>query len=200
MTDPQLPPPPPGFVPPSAPTGATQPYPGTTAGPAYQAPPGAYDAPVGGYAAPGSGYAAPGGGYAAPAPAQPGSPALGVIALLLSLVAAIIAPLLVGIVAYQIGSQLPSIANDLNMYTNDLSFLAPVRDQVLWGEISFWAGTLVGVAAVVIGIFAIAKRRGRAQGIAGLIIALVAPFIYFIVLFFALMVGAGAGAVATYGA
>jgi hypothetical protein len=77
--------------------------------------------------------------------------------------------------------------------TDDLRVLAPVRDQVLWAELSFWLGTIVGIAAIVIGIIAIAKRRGRGTGVAGLIIAVLGAAIFFIVLVSALAAGSAAG-------
>lgn len=41
-------------------------------------------------------------------------------------------------------------------------------------------GTLAGVAALVLGIVAVALKRGRAQGVAAIIIAAVAPVVSFI--------------------
>ena len=196
VTDPQLPPPvpnvpaaPPAYQPPpTAPAYGTHP-----AAPVYQTPPGAYGAPVGG-------YSAPAGGYQAPEPAQPKSPLLGIIAVLLAAVAAVLAPLLSGIAGYQIGSGMPSILQDMDNVGDDLSFLAPVRDQVLWGEIGFWVGTLTGIAAIVLGIMAIAQRKGRGWGIAALIVGVIAPIIFFMVLFISISAGTAAGAVSLYGA
>jgi hypothetical protein len=38
-------------------------------------------------------------------------------------------------------------------------------------------GTIVGVGAIVLGILAIALKRGRAQGVAAVVIAAIAPFV-----------------------
>lgn len=170
MTDPQLPPPP----------------------PQYQTPPGAYGAPVGG-------YSAPAGAYQVPQPAQPKSAALGVISFVLSIVAAVVSSIIVGIAGYQVGHGLPTIMNDIDSATSDLSFLSPVRDQVLMGEIAFWVGTLAGIAAIVLGIMAIAKRQGRVWGIIALILAVIGPVLFLVVLGITLTAGAGAGAVTYYG-
>lgn len=175
----------PGYTAPTAPS-----YPAPAA-PTYQAPPGAYPAPVGG-------YSAPAGAYQAPAPAQPKSSALGIVAFALSIVAAVVAPIIGGAAAYQIGYKLPSVTDQLNESTNDLSFLAPVRDQVLMGEISFWLGTLTGIAAIVLGIMAIAKRAGRAWGITALILGVIGPLIFFTVVGVTLGLGASSGAVGFY--
>ena len=43
-----------------------------------------------------------------------------------------------------------------------LALLSPVRDLVLWAEIGFWAGTVLGIWALIQGIVAIATRRGQA--------------------------------------
>ena len=74
-----------------------------------------------------------------------------------------------------------------------------MRDQVLWAEVSFWAGTALGVFALVAGIIAIVKRRGRGPGIAAVIVAVIAPGIYFGVLTTLLSLGASAGALSTFG-
>lgn len=180
-------------APPLPPTGGYPPAPVPPASyPAYQAPAGAYQVPVGG-------YAAPTGGYAAPEAPQRRSSALGILALLLALIVAVVLPIIAGFSAWAIGYGIPDSASDLSTQDFDsLAFLSPVRDQVFWTELTFWAATILGVAAIVIGIVAIVKRRGRAQGIAGLVIAVVAPAIYFTVAFVALGFGATAGAVALY--
>lgn len=175
MTEPQLPPP--------------SPY----SPPAYQAPPGAYGAPVGG-------YSAPSGAYQAPPVAGQGPSTLGIFSFALSIVAAVVASIIVGIAGYQVGFGLPTVMNDIDAATSDLSFLSPVRDQVLMGEIAFWVGALAGIAAIVLGIIAIVKRQGRVWGIVALILAGLGPVIFFIVLSIALTAGAGAGAVSYYGA
>ena len=190
MTDPQLPPPvpqAPAFHPPAAPSHQTPPM------PTYQAPPGAYPAPIGG-------YAASAGPYAPSGPPPQKSPTLGIVAFALSVVAAVVAPLLVGIAGYQIGFTLPSVMSSISSTTDDLSFLSPVRDQVLMGELSFWGGTVAGIAAVVLGIVAIVKRKGRGWAITALIVGVVAPAIFFVVLSVMIGIGASSGAVAFYSA
>ena len=179
MTDPQLPPP--------------APYTPVPPAPAYQTPPGAYPAPVGG-------YGAPAGTYQPPQTAAAGSVALGVVAFVLSVVAGVVAPIIGGIGGYQIGYGLPSVMQYVDPSTSDLSFLSPVRDQVLVGEIGFWVGTVSGLTAIVLGIIAIAKRRGRVWGIVSLILAGIGPVLFFLVLSIMLGIGAGAGAVTYYGA
>lgn len=178
MTEPQLPPPPPSGFPPSA--------------PGYPAPPGAYSVPMGGYSAPSGAY--PG------APTAPGPVTTGVLALVLSLVAAVVTPVVVGVTGYQIGYAFPSVTDYVGSSSDSLAFLSPVRDQVLWAEIAFWVGTVLGVTAIVLGIIAIARRRGRGQGIAGLIIAVLGPMVFFTALTIALSLGASAGTAATFGA
>ena len=171
-----------GQTPPApAPAPATAP----ATAPDYQAPPGAYQVPVGG-------YAAPTGTYDVPDTTRAPSKVLGTISLILALVATVVTPIVAAIAAYQIGRQVPEFSvnsNDLD----SLAILSPVRDQVLLAEISFWAGTVLGIAAIVIAIMAIVRRRGRGQGIAGLIIAAVGPGVFFVVLVIAMAVGSAAG-------
>jgi len=163
--------------------------------PAYSAPPGAYAAPLGGYR-----DAAPAGGYQAPSAPESRSAALGVVALILGIVAAIVAPVLGGISGYAIGREVPGIAEYIGRYTDGtLSFLIPVRDQVLLGEIGLWAGTLSGVFAIVLGIVAIARRRGRGWGIAALVLGAAGAIIFFTVFSIAMGAGAAAGDVSIYG-
>lgn len=205
MTDPQFPQPSNGAVPPIPPAPGGHPAPPQQPAP-YQTPPGAYTAPVGGYTAPVGGYSAPAGGYSPPAgayqapPARaPKSAAVGVIAFVLSLVAAVVAPIIAGIAGYEIGFRMPTVMDDVDSAASDLSFLAPVRDQVLIGEIGFWVGTLAGLAAIVLGIMAIAKRQGRVWGIIALIIGVIGPVMFFVVLVVTLTAGAGSGAITYYG-
>jgi hypothetical protein len=182
-------PPAPGYQPaPAAPS--FQVPPGADAAPidpAHQAPPGAYAAPVGG-------YSATAGAYQPSAAPQPKSPTLGIVAFALSILAAVVASVIAGAAGYQIGFTLPTVVQQIDGTTNDLSFLAPVREQVLMGEVSFWLGTLAGIAAIVLGIMAIVKRAGRAWGITALIIGVLGPVIFFTVLGVTLGIGASAGA------
>jgi uncharacterized membrane protein len=78
---------------------------------------------------------------------------------------------------------------------DSLAFLAPARDQVLWAEISLWTGSILGIAAIVLGIIAIVRKRGRGKGIAAVVIAVVAPAICFVVLIIALALADAAGPV-----
>ncbi|WP_415138369.1 hypothetical protein [Microbacterium sp.] len=171
--------------------GAAAPQTGYPPAPAYPAAPAAPAAPPGAYEVPVGGYAAPQGGYQAPAPTTASGGFLGMLALILALVAAVGMPIIAGITGYAIGAQLPG-----GLDTSDselLRSLSPVRTEVLWAEISFWAGTATGIAAIVIGIIAIRKKQQRGAGIAGLIIAVLGAIIYGIVLFIALAAGAASG-------
>lgn len=147
------------------------------------APPGAYQVPVGG-------YAAPAGAYPVPDTAPRRSGVLGLSALVLALIAAIVAPVIAGINAFAIGLVLPQ---NFSGSTGDLSALSPARTQVLWTELSFWTGTVFGIAAIVIGIIAIRKKQGRGAGIAALIVAVLGAVIFSVVLVIALGAGATAG-------
>ncbi|MFC7789254.1 hypothetical protein ACU045_09760 [Microbacterium sp. MAHUQ-60] len=172
--------------------------PGPSAPPvAPPAPPGSYRVPVGGYAAPMSGRA---GGYQPPqgdpsrsVPAS--SRTTGVVALVLALVAAVVVPIAAGLVAYRIGVLLPGSTRIGvgSSFTDDLSVLTPARAQVLWAEILFWTGTALGIAAMVLGIIATARRRGRGPGIAAIVLSALGPFGYFL----AVSVFLGIGAIAT---
>lgn len=180
MTDPQSPPPS-APVPPYAPASpAAPPAP-------YQAPPGAYQVPVGG-------YAAPSGSYVTPEATPRRSAVLGLVSLVLALVAAVVTPIVAGVTSFEIGRRIPEAITQATGDVNSLAFLSPARDQVLGAELAFWAGTVLGVVAIVLGILAIVRKQGRGQGIAGLIVAVIAPMIFFVVVALAITLGGASGA------
>ncbi|MGA7148519.1 MAG: hypothetical protein WBX17_08550, partial [Microbacterium sp.] len=74
-------------------------------------------------------------------------------------------------------------------YSADLSTYSPVRGWVLVGEIAFWVGTVLGTWALVQGIIAAVKRRGRGSGIAAIVVAAIGPLVFFTVTWGALAVG-----------
>ncbi|MFD5215940.1 hypothetical protein [Microbacterium sp. NPDC058345] len=193
MTEPTSPPVPPhGAVPP--PPATPFPAPGPLAAdsgvpaPGYQAPAGAYRVPVGG-------YQAPAGGYSVPPTTPPASAGLGVFALIAALLAGVVIPVIGGVLGHEIGVRVP--AADIAATTgDDLSFLSPARTQVLWAEISFWAGTVLGVAAIALGIVATVKRRGRGQGIAAIVVAALGPLLFFGATFVLFGIGTATGMMA----
>ncbi|MFB7251665.1 hypothetical protein [Microbacterium sp. NPDC056234] len=170
------------------------------AAPAYQAPVGAYQAPVGAYQAPTGGYQSAAGLYEAPTAPAPQARTTGVLALILALAAAVVTPILGAVAAWEVGRRIPSALGPVSSADLDsLDFLAPARDQVLWAEISFWTGTVLGIAAIVLGIIAIVKRRGGGVGIAGIVVAVIGPVIFFTAVFIALSIGAAIGSAELYG-
>lgn len=162
------------FVPPPVPPAAPLPQ---------APPPGAYRVPVGGYQAPIGGYSAP----AATAPSR----ATGALALVASLIAAVVAPIVAGALALRIG--LLVSVNDLVSAAGDfvVAALSPARTETLWAEIMFWLGTALGLFAIVGGIIAVARRRGRGMGIAAIVIAAIGPVLFFLAV--TLMFGIGNG-------
>ena len=179
-------PPAPPAYPQSAPSAPTaQPYQAPAGAPVYQAsPPGAYQVPVGG-------YQSPAGSYQPPATEPKKSGVLGLIALILSIVAAVVTPIVAGIAGFEIGRRIPG---GLDTTSPDfLSVLSPARDQVLWAEVSFWTGTILGIAAIVIGILAIRKKQGRGDGIAALVVAVLGPIIFWVVVLVTVSTGTATG-------
>lgn len=189
MTDPQqsspVPPPTaPGYPAPSVAPPGYQQQPGA---PVYQAPPGAFSGPAGGYTTP----------YAPTAPPAGGS-GLGRMALLLALLATVVLTIVGAVLAWQVGHGIGSSTDLTNLEnrvsSDDLSILTPVRDLVLWVEITSWTATALGIWALVQGIVAIAKRRGRGPGIAAVIIAALGPFVYALVGYIAFIIALGLAA------
>lgn len=150
--------------------------------PVYQAPPGAFAGPAAGYAAP----------YA-PAATPPHGPALGRIALILSLVATVALTAVAAVLAWQIARGASASVSVSSFESGSLAFLTPVRDLVLWFEITGWTATAIGIWALVQGIVSIAKRRGRGAGIAAVIIAGIGPVVFVGVAYLAVLLGAVVG-------
>lgn len=161
-------------APSAAPSGAPPAAPGWPAHPV-----GVYAPPVG-YAPPAGYPTAPPAGTAPGSPA-PGSPAprssvLGFTALALALVATVGASLVAAIASFNIGLGAGrEVASRPFTGEFDWAVLAPVRDWVLWGEVSFWVGTAIGVWALVQGIVAVVTARGRGAGIAAVVVAALGP-------------------------
>ena len=147
-----------------------------------------FTAPETGYFVPGS---VPSPEQIAPGSALPGSTTqptrstTGIIAFFLALVAVVVPTVAGSISAYLIGAGIDLTASEAEV--ENLSILSPVRDVVLWAEISFWAGTVLGLWALVQGIVALSRGRGRRRGFAiaaivisalGLIIFVVAVFLF----------------------
>jgi len=132
--------------------------------------------------------------YAAPLPERRPDGTLGVVALIDGVIALVGASIAVSIAAYQIGHgagrQLAARALTADF---DWSILAPVRDWVLLGEISFWVGTVFGLWALAQGIVAIVTGRGRGAGIAAVALAVAGPIAFFIALNVFLGLGLAAG-------
>lgn len=128
------------------------------------------------------------------APAEPRGKGLGATALVGALIAAIVAPIAAAIAGYRIGlgASREFTLRDIDDRF-DWSVLAPVRDWVLIAEVSFWVGTVLGLWALIQGIVAIAKNRGRGAGIAALVLAILGPFVFGAAIYFTLVVGAVGG-------
>jgi len=117
--------------------------------------------------------------YGQPPVAVRRSGALGAVALVLALVATAGAGLFGAIAGFNIGIGAGQGLADLPMDGSwDWSILTPVRDWVLLGEVSFWVGTILGVWALVQGIVATVTGRGRATGIAAIVVAALGPIVF----------------------
>lgn len=170
----------------STPSAPGAPTPGGYTPPPGYAPPTGYLPPTG--FAPGSGWA--------PSPPKPArGAALGLTAFLVSLGAAVLAPAAGAIGGYFIGAGTGERLMAGTLGTNfDWSLLSPVRDWVLLAEIGFWAGTALGIWAIVQGIVAIARRAGRGWGIAAVVVAALGPIIFGLTLQALIVAGLAAAA------
>lgn len=179
-----------GWVAPSAPPFGTPTAPPAQAYamPAGYAPPVGYvpGAQVGPGSAPGYG--------SAHAAARPTGRGLGVVALIVAVIATVGAALVVGVAAFAIGV---GTGREIALMPRGGDFewaaLAPVRDSVLLAEVAFWIGTALGLWALVQGVIAMVKDRGRGFAIAAVVIAALGPVLFFVVLQGFLSAGYAAG-------
>ncbi len=134
------------------------------------------------------------------APSAVASRTIGVIALIVALVGIIAATLLSALTGFEAARGAVvhaglSSTSSLEHLSDDeaLALLSPVRGLVLWAEIGFWAGALLGVWAIVQGIVAIATRRGRGPGISAVVVAAVGPIVYGVAVTIAVFAGIAVG-------
>ena len=129
-----------------------------------------------------------------PPPAASRHRPLGAIGLVLALLAGVVASAVGGSAAFIVarGAGAEFIAR--GGQTFDWRVLSPVRDVVLLGEVAFWAGTVLGISALVIGIVATARNLGRGTGIAAIVVSALGPFVFGLLVFVALAAGATASA------
>ncbi len=111
-----------------------------------------------------------------------GKKTLGVVALVFGLVASFGSAILALALAGPAARKLVEYQNENGAFSDfgdiDLSYFSSVRDSVLWLEVSLYAGTIAGIAAIVLGIIAIAQRKGRGLGVTALILGIVGPLIW----------------------
>lgn len=138
-------------------------------------------------------YAAPPGGtLLTPPPERPRGRTLGAVALVLSILAGLGASGVAGFAAFRVARGAGAEFVARGGQSVDWRLLSPVRDDVLVAEIAFWSGTVLGLAALILGIVAIARNLGRGPGIAAVVIAAIAPFVFAALVLLAVTAGAGA--------
>lgn len=140
--------------------------------------------------------------YPGMSPIGPPSPSssshtLGALALAFSLIVLIVSPIIGAIGALLVGSTIGGEVASGRIIDVDslLLALSPVRNTVLVLEIAFWASTILGIWAVVQGIIAIRRRRGRGMGVAAVIIAPLAAVAFALVVTLSIITGMATGSV-----
>ncbi|MDF2666398.1 MAG: Tfp pilus assembly protein PilP [Microbacterium sp.] len=142
-------------------------------------------------------YVAPATGtLLAPPPPKKRRP-LGAFALVAGILSMVLAPAVAGFAAFRVGRGAGSQVVAQGGQNLDLRVLSPVRDLVLVVEVAFWTGTVLGIAALVVGIIATARNSGRPMGIVAIVLAALGPFIFAALV--ALALAAGAGTIADSG-
>ncbi|AZS37336.1 hypothetical protein CVS47_01971 [Microbacterium lemovicicum] len=188
------------YAQPRPPYGQPQPY----AQPPYGSPHAQPQQPYGppqGYARPpqfAAPYAAAPTGTFAPAVEAERGRALGTVALVLALIAFVVPTVIAAAAGYDIGvglgREVPSVSSD----TFDLGLLTPVRGSVLLAEVAFWGGTVLGVWAIVQGIVAAVRNRGRGAGIAAIVIGVLGVFAFGTAVTWALTAGVTVSAASAF--
>lgn len=134
---------------------------------------------------------APVGTLLTPPPAPTRRGALGGVALVLSILAAIVASAVAGFATFWVGRGAGAEFLARGGQSVDWRLLSPVRDFVLLAEVSFWSGTVLGTSALVLGIVATARNAGRGPGIAAIVVAALGPAVFAALVVVALGVGTG---------
>ncbi|MFV0319607.1 MAG: hypothetical protein ACK5IN_04430 [Microbacterium sp.] len=124
-------------------------------------------------------------------PAPRRSPTLGVVALIAAGLAAV-TPVVAAIAMFEVGVGIdPELTRMTAGDPFRLAILTPVRGWVLAAELSFWAGTLLGVWAFVQGIVATVRNRGRIAAIVAIVLAVITPMVFAVAALMALSTGVG---------
>lgn len=126
---------------------------------------------------------APGTAWAQAAPQPPRSRALGIVSMALALAVFVLSVVASTVVGAAAGPLAQRTATSFSFNTGSLSpeqaeAFAPIG--VLMGA-QMLLGTLLGMVALVLGIVAVATKRGRPFGIVGIVAAAAAPIVSFIV-------------------
>lgn len=116
---------------------------------------------------------------------------LGAFALVAGILSMLVAPAVAGFAAFRVGRGAGARIVAQGGQNLDLRVLTPVRDLVLVVEIAFWSGTALGIAALVVGIIATARDRGRPMGIVAIVLATLGPLVFGALVAVALVAGAG---------
>jgi len=116
---------------------------------------------------------------------------LGALALIAGIVATVLAPAVGGFAGYRVGHGAgPGLVAQQGQEL-DLRVFSPVRDLVLVVEIAFWSGTVLGIAALVVGIVATVRGSGRAMGIVAIVLAALGPIVFGVLVGAAVVTGIG---------
>lgn len=119
---------------------------------------------------------------------------LGTWALLLSVMGTVLASAIGGFAAYRSArGAAPGLGSMSTATGFDWRVLTPVRDLVLLAEVSFWAGTVVGIAAFVLGIVAVSRRAATGAGVAAIVLSVLGPFVFGGLAVVAVIAGVSAG-------
>jgi len=122
------------------------------------------------------------GDYYQPAQAAPQKPGMGIAALLIG-IAVFVFSLIWAIANGFLAASIPGLVDAALGGAVDAE-IASSPEAAAFGLSIFGhvvVGTLAGVAALVLGIIAIVRKRGRAQGIAATAIAVAAPVVSYLV-------------------
>jgi len=115
-------------------------------------------------------------GYSYPPAVQARSPMMGRIALLLS-VLALVAGVVSGVgMGEGYGLLIQQGAVDINSGDVDPSKLGDMSGVGIWVMLMM-GGFILGVVGLILGIVAMAQRRGRGTGVGAILVAIVAPFV-----------------------
>lgn len=123
-------------------------------------------------------------------PQQQKPKTVGVIALCVSLIAAIVGPLAAGFFSFWMVEHIGTQIGKAELDAGDLIAAGWAGSNLYgWADRVFWFATALGMWGFVQGIVAIASNRGRWPGVGAVVVSIFGPLLYFAAAWIGIQIG-----------